>query len=152
MRSIFQFWWGAYSRCPSWQCSVASCRGAKLQTMRVIVENISAITFKVANMEASVRFYRDVLGLVVLYGGPKEAFSSLRLPNADSPILNLQQGYPTNNWGRMIFHVSDVDLFWRYLKEQGFEPEEPRDAAWGERYFHLLDPDGHELSFARPIR
>jgi uncharacterized glyoxalase superfamily protein PhnB len=28
----------------------------------------------------------------------------------------------------------------------------PRDAEWGERYFHLTDPDGHELSFARPLR
>jgi uncharacterized glyoxalase superfamily protein PhnB len=36
--------------------------------------------------------------------------------------------------------------------EAGFVPEfEPRDAAWGERYFHLRDPDGHELSFPRPL-
>ncbi len=27
----------------------------------------------------------------------------------------------------------------------------PRDAEWGERFFHLNDPDGHELSFARPL-
>ncbi|MDB5634956.1 MAG: Glyoxalase [Tardiphaga sp.] len=25
-----------------------------------------------------------------------------------------------------------------------------RDAERGERFFHLIDPDGHELSFARP--
>ena len=30
-------------------------------------------------------------------------------------------------------------------------PAPPRDAEWGERYFHILDPDGHELSFARPL-
>jgi uncharacterized glyoxalase superfamily protein PhnB len=29
---------------------------------------------------------------------------------------------------------------------------EPRDAEWAERYFHLTDPDGHELSFARPLQ
>jgi hypothetical protein len=28
----------------------------------------------------------------------------------------------------------------------------PRDAEWGERFFHLTDPDGHELSFASPLR
>ena len=34
----------------------------------------------------------------------------------------------------------------------GHAPEfAPRDAAWGERYFHVRDPDGHELSFARPL-
>jgi uncharacterized glyoxalase superfamily protein PhnB len=24
----------------------------------------------------------------------------------------------------------------------------PRDAEWGERFFHLTDPEGHGLSFA----
>lgn len=28
---------------------------------------------------------------------------------------------------------------------------QPQDASWGERYFHMSDPDGHELSFALPI-
>ena len=28
----------------------------------------------------------------------------------------------------------------------------PRDAEWGERFFHLTDPDGHELSFAWPLK
>ena len=27
----------------------------------------------------------------------------------------------------------------------------PEDAEWGERYFHLTDPDGHEISFAKPL-
>ena len=32
----------------------------------------------------------------------------------------------------------------------GYAPEmAPADAPWGERYFHLRDPDGHELSFAK---
>jgi uncharacterized glyoxalase superfamily protein PhnB len=35
----------------------------------------------------------------------------------------------------------------------GLTPEfEPADAPWGERYFHIVDPDGHELSFAKPLR
>lgn len=29
---------------------------------------------------------------------------------------------------------------------------EPTDAPWGERYFHLREPDGYQLSFATPIR
>ncbi len=28
-------------------------------------------------------------------------------------------------------------------------PRRCRDAEWGERYFHIIDLDGHELSFAR---
>jgi len=51
----------------------------------------------------------------------------------------------------VIFYVADVDAFWEYLRGLGFHPEIPRDASWGERYFHMSDPEGHELSFARPI-
>ena len=117
--------------------------------MGIRMEKISAITLRVASMEASVRFYRDVLGMELLYGGPHGVFSSLRTTDAGSPILNLEQGRPTKDWGRMIFHVADVDSSWNYLTERGFQPEKPHDASWGERYFHLHDPDGHELSFAR---
>ncbi len=116
------------------------------------VERISAVTLKVSDMRASVRFYRDVLGLKVIFGGDEVSFSSLCMGDEERTILNLEQGSPVNGWGRVIFYVADVDACWTYLKGKGFEPERPRDAAWGERYFHLPDPDGHELSFARPLR
>ena len=115
------------------------------------IERISAITLKVANMDASVRFYRDLLGMELVYGGPDAYFSSLRTAETEFPILNLEQGRTVNRWGRMIFHVAEVDAFWTYLKQKGFDPERPQDASWGERYFHMHDPDGHELSFARPL-
>ena len=103
-------------------------------------------------MKASVQFYRNVLGMELLYGGEEASFSSLRAKNSESAILNLQQGESVPEWGRLIFHVTDVDAFWKHLREKGFDPEIPRDASWGERYFHLLDPDGHELSFAQPLQ
>jgi catechol 2,3-dioxygenase-like lactoylglutathione lyase family enzyme len=115
-----------------------------------MVEKISAITLRVANMEASVRFYRDVLGLEIIYGGEGSYFTSLRTKDGNT-ILNLEHGNPGIQWGRLIFHVSDVDRFWAYLTEKGFHPDSPRDGSWGERYFHTRDPDGHELSFARPF-
>jgi uncharacterized glyoxalase superfamily protein PhnB len=52
----------------------------------------------------------------------------------------------------VIIYVSDVDAFYRKAQAHGIEPQfAPRDAPWNERYFHLTDPDGHELSFARPL-
>lgn len=102
-------------------------------------------------MEASVFFYRNVLGMQLLYGGEQSRFSSLRASDSDSVILNLEEGENVSPWGRIIFHVTDVDALWSILKGKGFDPEIPRDASWGERYFHVLDPDGHELSFARPL-
>jgi catechol 2,3-dioxygenase-like lactoylglutathione lyase family enzyme len=40
------------------------------------IENISAVTLRVANMKVSVQFYRDVLGMELVYGGERAAFSS----------------------------------------------------------------------------
>ena len=128
----------------------STARG-KLVRMAPTIEKLSAVTFRVANMTESVRFYRDVLGMKLLYGGEGTNFSSLRSENPQSAILNLEQGKPMTRWGRLIFHVTDVDALWTHLKERGFNPETPRDASWGERFFHMPDPDGHELSFARPL-
>ena len=116
------------------------------------IEKISALTFRVMNMTESVQFYRDVLGMELLYGGENAGFTSLRAKDPRSAILNLERGKPVTRWGRLIFYVTDVDDLWNHLKERGFDPETPRDASWGERYFHMHDPDGHELSFARPLR
>jgi uncharacterized glyoxalase superfamily protein PhnB len=56
-------------------------------------------------------------------------------------------------WGRVIFYVADVDALYERALAAGYQPTTaPRDAEWGERFFHLMDPDGHELSFARPLR
>ena len=62
---------------------------------------------------------------------------------AQSAILNLEQGDTVTRWGRLVFHVTNVDALWTHLNERGFDPEIPQDASWGERYFHMPDPDGH---------
>jgi uncharacterized glyoxalase superfamily protein PhnB len=62
-------------------------------------------------------------------------------------------GFRSNDlswWG--IFYVSDVDAFYANAVAEGYTPDTaPRDAEWGERFFHITDPDGHELSFARVL-
>jgi len=116
------------------------------------IEKISAVTLRVASMMESVRFYRDVLGMELLYGGEDAGFSSLRARDSQAPILNLEEGETMTRWGRLVFHVTNVDALWTHLNGRGFDPEIPQDASWGERYFHMLDPDGHQLSFARPLQ
>ena len=102
-------------------------------------------------MGRAVRFYRT-LGFELLYGGEDAQFTSLR---AGTGYLNLI-AQPAERrwswWGRVIFYVTDVDGFYARAVAAGLKPETaPRDAEWGERFFHLVDPDGHELSFARPL-
>ena len=117
-----------------------------------MIESISAITLATHDMSRAVRFYR-MLGFEVIYGGDDAAFTSFR---AGVSYLNLiaQPAERTWSWwGRVIFYVSDVDALHQRALAAGYRPTtSPRDAEWGERFFHLDDPDGHELSFARPLR
>lgn len=115
------------------------------------IERISAVTLATADMRAAVSFY-EAMGFETLYGGPDAAFTSFRVGDG---FLNLQLD-PTFErgplWGRIIFWVDDVDAVHAHALDAGFTPETaPADAPWGERYFHLRDPDGHELSFAKPL-
>jgi catechol 2,3-dioxygenase-like lactoylglutathione lyase family enzyme len=116
------------------------------------VEAISAVTLATRDMAASVAFY-ERLGFRLLYGGRGSSFSSYR---AGGGYLNLQANeawVPREPvWGRVIFHVDDVDAIYEQTVKAGLVPAAPpADAAWGERFFHIRDPDGHELSFARPL-
>ena len=117
------------------------------------VEGISAVTLLTVDMVDAVAFYQ-ALGFHLLYGGPEATFTSFR---AGAGYLNLQlhtAGSPrTDVWGRVVFWVDDVDAMYRRARDAGFDPEtSPTDAPWGERYFHIRDRDGHELSFARPLK
>ncbi|MCU1428773.1 MAG: hypothetical protein JWL83_2773 [Actinomycetia bacterium] len=114
------------------------------------VESISAVTLLTQNMANSVAFY-GALGFRLLYGGVGAEFTSFR---AGRGYLNLQLGtYAARDiWGRVVFWVDDVDAMFQRAVAAGFVPATaPANAAWGERYFHIRDPNGHELSFARPL-
>lgn len=111
-----------------------------------MVEHISAVTLAVRDMARAVDFYQK-LGFELTYGSRHAAFSTLKSGDA---FVNLatRQSYPGEWWGRIIFRVGDADAQYRALEAAGLKPEAPRDASWGERFFHITDPDGHELSFA----
>ena len=116
-----------------------------------MITGISAVTLATHDMRRAVRFYR-MLGLEIIHGGEDAGFTSFR---AGGNFLNLI-AQPAERqwswWGRLIFHDNDVDGLYARLVAAGYQPEAaPRDAAWGERFFHITDPDGHELSFARPL-
>jgi catechol 2,3-dioxygenase-like lactoylglutathione lyase family enzyme len=116
------------------------------------IESISAITLATHDMARAVHFYR-ALGFAMRYGGEDASFTSFTV---GAGHLNLVAQPPDRRWswwGRVIFWVADVDDLYTRALSLGLRPTTaPRDAEWGERYFHITDPDGHELSFARPLQ
>ncbi len=116
-----------------------------------MVQQISAVTLAVRDMARTVDFYHGKVGMELLYGGETGSFSSFRVGGGYLNLILAPEG-GCSWWGRLIFHVDDVDAVYRRLVEAGLTPTtEPEDAMWGECYFHINDPDSHELSFTGPL-
>ena len=117
-----------------------------------MIESISAITLATHDMRRAVQFYTS-LGFDMLYGGEAGSFTSFRAGHSYLNLIAQGEEKQWSWWGRVIFYVADVDALYEQARQAGHQPSStPRDAEWGERYFHLTDPDGHELSFARPLQ
>ena len=106
-----------------------------LFTIWLARSNFITVLASILNLAERRRF------LLVFYAG--SGYLNLILQPSDGKL---------SWWGRVIFHVKNVDAVYQRIVKSGYKPSsEPEDATWGERYFHIQDPDGHELSFARPI-
>ena len=128
------------------------------------VYRISAVTLIIKNMEKSCNFYSQIPGFKLVYGGSsKDTFTTFEIGEGIPKVylnleLNTNSEHDRKHFGRIIFHTEDVDKLYSYMKSNhdisnviSFE-NEPKDAPWGERYFHIREPDGYHLSFAMPIK
>ena len=124
------------------------------------VTKISAITLRISDMKKSVDFYSKIPNFKIVYGGSDSQFTSFLIDDASKSYLNLrinEVAAEATHWSRIIFYVDDVDELFDYMENNetisrlGNLESKPVDAAWGERFFHVLDPDGYKLSFATPI-
>ena len=135
------------------------------------IYKISAVTLIIENMKRSCRFYSQIPGFKLVYGGSSDdTFTTFEIEqeHISKMCLNLELSITNNNnnhhhqrkrknFGRIIFYTEDVDRLYSYFRSNknisnliSFE-NEPTNAAWGERYFHIREPDGYQLSFAKPI-
>jgi catechol 2,3-dioxygenase-like lactoylglutathione lyase family enzyme len=105
------------------------------------IRSISAVTLTTRDMARAVRFY-DALGFSIAYGGETAAFTSFQVGKGHLNLVKADDPARPTGSARVIFYVDDVDAMYAHAS----------DASWGERYFHLTDPDGNALSFARPLR
>lgn len=130
---------------------------------------LSAVTLIISNMERSCRFYSNIPGFKLIYGGgSKDSFTTYQIGKyKNTTYLNLElKNLPNydighennnNNFVRIIFYTDDVDRLYSYFKTDKsissliLLENEPIDASWNERYFHIREPDGFQLSFAQPI-
>jgi catechol 2,3-dioxygenase-like lactoylglutathione lyase family enzyme len=133
------------------------------------VNRISAVTIIIKNMERSCSFYSNIPGFKLTYGGTSsDSFTTYQIGKYNNVTFlnlelrklsdNISSKYSNfNNFGRIIFYTDDVDRLYTYFKTNKsisnlvLLENEPLNAPWNERYFHIREPDGFQLSFAQPI-
>ncbi|MDQ3847852.1 MAG: VOC family protein [Thermoproteota archaeon] len=142
------------------------------------VYQISAITLKVKDMEKSCSLYSKIPGFRLTYGGgASDSFTTFEIGegNKAATYLNLERieddegsfdfykkpnlgkTRGSEDFGRVIFHTENVDKLYSYMKQDEYISKsiviesEPTNAPWGERFFHIREPNGYQLSFAKPL-
>lgn len=116
------------------------------------------MTIFTKDMKKSFEFYSKIPGFKLTFGGPMDDFTTFRVSNSPRMYLNLETSKSSGrDFGRIIFYTDNVDGLYTYLTnnkdfcELGKFETKPRDASWGERFFHIRDPDGYQISFAMPL-
>jgi lactoylglutathione lyase len=118
---------------------------------------VSHVIRYVEDLERSIAFYRDVLGIAFRFSehGYAEFDAGVKLglyERARLPTLIGTRGQAPGSDGEVLFTVDDVDGWVSRLRDRGVEIlSGPEDRPWGQRTLHLLDPDGLVVELAQDI-
>jgi len=103
-------------------------------------------------MDLAVKFYSNIPEFEIVYGNSETPFVTFKIENQFLNLEHNQNG--TCDFGRIIFHVKDVDKIYNYLKQSQLSDRietAPINASWGERFFYIRDPDNHQIAIAKPL-
>jgi lactoylglutathione lyase len=123
------------------------------------MDRLGYVILFVEDLERSVAFYRDVVGVPFKLEGDgyvEFATQGARFGLYDRNRLGELTGQrtdpPDHPGGEVVFLVEDVDAEAERLREAGVTIlRGPLDRAWGHRTLHLLDPDGFVVELAGEI-
>lgn len=112
---------------------------------------------RILDLDRSLRFYADALGLGVAERLDFETFALVYLRNAENDFeveLTLNKGRTEpyahgDGYGHVAFCVDDLDAEHARMASLGIEPlpikEFFRDGALLARFFFIQDPDGYRI-------
>jgi predicted enzyme related to lactoylglutathione lyase len=113
----------------------------------------------VADMDRSVRFYRDALGFECeVYGDPPDFAVASRdaavilLALAASPERLVPHWQIRDKTWNAYIRVDDVDAIYAEVQARGARIDYTiYDAPHGFREFGVQDPDGYDIAFGQPL-
>lgn len=126
--------------------------GAEESTPSFHVKNVHHILLTVKDLDASIHFYRDILGLTL--DQQYRTFAMLRAGNFGIYLSTKPWAFDkaVAEKGAGIFphfEVDDMMALVARLKSSGVTIlQEPKNYSWGKECF-ALDPDGYQWSFVQ---
>jgi lactoylglutathione lyase len=122
------------------------------------MRSVDYVILYVRDLEASIGFYRDVIGLPFKLRGDgyaEFATEGTRFALYERgllPDLIGREAGESGPSGEVAFLVDDVDVEADRLQAAGVDIlSGPVDRPWGHRTLHFLGPDGHVLELAQQI-
>jgi lactoylglutathione lyase len=123
------------------------------------VDRVGYVILFVADLERSVAFYRDVIGVPFKLEGDgyvefatQGARFGLYDRNRLEELTGQGTGRPVEPGGEVVFLVEDVDAEAERLRAAGATIlKGPVDRPWGHRTLHVADPDGFVVELAVEI-
>ncbi len=114
------------------------------------------------DLEASLKWYRDVLGLTMAHKWEQEGKVVAAVMTAGDIRIVLNQDNGKLGWDRVkgqgfylqinVATAADVDAAAHRIKAAGGNLiDEPADRPWGVRMFQFNDPDGFKLGVSTPL-
>ncbi|QNN22342.1 glyoxalase [Planctomycetales bacterium ZRK34] len=124
--------------------------------MTLKITELNHVALHISDVEASIAFYRDGLGLKQL---PRPEFDFegawFELPDGRQIHLIAGRSDPANSHNRgthFALHVEDFDAAVEHVKAKGLRHHPPKPRPDGALQIFLMDPDDHyiELCDNRP--
>jgi len=129
--------------------------------MKSTLENISAVSLFVEDLDAAKTFYQQVFGVPVIFEDESSAavgfanviVNLLRVENAQELVEpGVVARRDSGSRFQLSIWVDDVDEVCRELHKRGMPSlSGPRDRPWGMRTANFVDPGGHSWEIAQKI-
>ncbi|WP_257657618.1 bleomycin resistance protein [Parapedobacter lycopersici] len=106
------------------------------------------------NKVATREYYVDKLGFRPVGDAEYDDYLLVEKDHVELHFFLFRELDPKENYGQVYIRTDDIDALYQWMLDQGV-PIHPNGSLqtrpWGQREFHLLDPDHNLLTFGQAV-